>query len=382
MQKQTKIALVLNKDLARCRGILRGILQYSHSKPDWVLHTVASLSPSRLDLLKRWSPDGIIAEIPSKEDEKTLSKLRVPAVSVSNIFSGSRFPQVIADQTAIGQAVARHLLDRGLRNFGYLGLPVRQDTDLQYRGFAGAVKEAGGYLHTPPPIPVSAMADWASLDQKMSEWLLSVPKPCGLMLWDDDWGMWITQLCRLSNVRVPDDAALVGVNDDTLNCELAEPALSAVGIPLQQIGHAAAEMLDEMLGGGKPTGPRYIPHLTITTRPSSDILTMPDADLVAAVRYIRSMAHTKIGVEDILAAVPVSRRILERKFRKFLDRTPLQEIRRTQVDLAKRLLAQTDAPLKDIGARIGFDNVYHLCRTFKQQTGLTPMQYRRQFRVR
>jgi LacI family transcriptional regulator len=375
----TKIALILNKDLVRCRGILRGILQHSHECPNWILHTAASLSSSRVELLRQWAPDGIIAEVLTQEDEQALTQFKVPTVAVSMVVAASRFPHVVAHHRSIGEAVAQHLLDRQVRNFGYVGPAGREDVRLQQAGFARAVQRAGAYLHPLSPTPGS---DWASMDRRMSEWLLALPRPFGLMLWDDDWGLWITQLCRLARIRVPDEASLVGVNDDRLNCELSDPALSSVGIPLQQIGQTAARVLGTMLSGRRP--PRrltLIPHLGVTARPSSDILTIPDPDLAAALRYIRGNAHTRIGVRDILSAVPVSRRILERKFREHLDTTPLQFIRKTQVDMAMNLLARTDAPLKDIAARIGFDNVYHLCRMFKRHTATTPMQYRRQFRA-
>ncbi len=375
-----RIALVLNKDLVRCRGILRGILRHARGSPDWILHTVASLSPSRMELLKRWSPDGIIAEVLSDADETALRKFDVPTVSVSQVIDSKVFPRVIPDHASIGEAVGRHLVEGQLRDFGYIGPPGREDARLQRGGFARVIAQSGGRLHESPPMIWGA--DWSSMDERMGEWLARLPRPFGLMLFDDDWGLWVTQLCRLRQIRIPDEAAVVGVNDDRLNCDLAEPALSSVGIPLEQIGIHAAQVLARMLSGRKASPHTVkVPHLGVTSRPSSDILTIPDPDIVAAVRFVRTHAHTRIGVRDILVAVPVSRRILERKFREHLGCTPLQIIRRTQIEAAQQLLARADSSLKDIAQQIGFDNVYHLCRLFKKLTGQTPMQYRRQFRA-
>jgi LacI family transcriptional regulator len=383
-QKLTKIALVLDKGLNYWRGVLHGVLGYAHARPQWVLHSVADLSPGRLAMLRRWAPAGIVADVATPEAEAALAALGMPVVCVSHALAEQRFPRVGVDDEAIGTAVAQHYLERGIRHFAYFGRPDRADSRAQVHGFADAARTGGGTFHGEPTLPSSSQSgEWTSLDQILSDWLVPLPRPLGLMLWDDDWGLWLTQVCRVAGLRVPDDVAIVGVNDDRLNCELTSPPLSSIGVPRERLGHEAAALLDRLLAGdAPPTDPLLIPPLELSVRHSSDVLALDDPDLLAAVRFIHEKSHLHINVEDILKEVPIGRRVLERKFRGILGRSPLHEIRRARVNRAKRLLALTDATLRQVAERAGFETIYHLCRTFRKETGQTAMQYRRQFRMR
>jgi LacI family transcriptional regulator len=145
----------------------------------------------------------------------------------------------------------------------------------------------------------------------------------------------------------------------------------------------AAALLDRLIvGEPPPPEPLLIPPLELSVRHSSDVLALDDPDLLAAVRFIHENSHQHISVEDVLKEVPIGRRLLERKFRSILGRSPLHEIRRARVDRAKRMLSLTDATLRQVAERSGFETIYHLCRTFRKETGQTAMQYRRQFRMR
>lgn len=385
MDDLTKIALVLNKELGHWRAVMHGVLGYAHGKPEWILHSVTNIGPLQMDVLRRWRPAGVIADVQDQATESWLMDLKVPVVSVSNYLSDYRVPRVGVDDHRLGEAVARHLLDRGLRSFAYFGRPDRQESRTQRAAFEATIRQAG--IDTPllpqPPFPGLDMSQgWTTSDHVLATWLLSMPRPLGLMLCDDDWGLWFTQVCRKAKLRVPDDVAIVGVNDNRLNCELSNPPLSSIGVPLQRIGHDAAALLDRLMAGEKPPGqPLLLPPLEVTVRASSNILAIDDPDLRAAVRFIADSSHLPITVDDVLREVPVSRRVLERKFRKVLGRSPSQEIRRVHIERAKRMLAYTDASLQQVSDRCGFGTMYHLCRIFRRETGQTPMGYRKQFRL-
>ena len=183
--------------------------------------------------------------------------------------------------------------------------------------------------------------------------------------------------CRRIGVSVPDDVAVVGVDNDDLLCSLSDPPLSSVVPDTHRTGYEAAGILDRMMAGESlDSGLTLIAPKGIVTRQSSDVLATADADVSAAVRFIRDHACDGIKVEDVLRVVPVSRRILESRFKKMLGHTPHEEILRMQLHRVRELLEETDLPLATIANRAGFKYVEYLSVVFKRQYGMPPSQFR------
>jgi LacI family transcriptional regulator len=184
-------------------------------------------------------------------------------------------------------------------------------------------------------------------------------------------------------LRVPEDVAILGCDNDELICTLAHPPLSSIQNVGEQTAFEACAMLERWLDGHPPPEkPLLVPPPGVVVRQSSDILTIPDADLRAAVRFIRNHVEEMIGVDDILREVMISRRSLERKFKTHLGRSPLDEIRRARVERVKELLSGSDMPMPQIAARAGFSGPDRLAVVFKDETGMAPTDYRKQFRLR
>ncbi|MGF1632540.1 MAG: substrate-binding domain-containing protein [Phycisphaerae bacterium] len=383
MVPETRIALIVDKDAAPWRAILGGVLEFSRSQPAWILHSVRRLDEARLEILRRWRPAGVIARVESAEVESALMGLGVPVVCFSSSLTQMRLPLVRVDDHAIGRMIGDHFLTYGLRHFTYFG-PENPAGLEQRAGFLQAIEEAGiseGLQPAPSWTSLDMSQAWTSSDQVLGQWLHKLPRPFGLMLHNDEWGLWLTQVCRQAGLRVPEDVAIVGVNDDELNCTLATPPLSSVRIATRRMGHAAASLLERLLSGRTaPSEPIRVAPLAVTVRQSSSVLAVEDADVAAAVHFIGQASAQPLSVDDVLRHVPVARRVLERKFKAMLGRTPLQEIRRAHLNRAKELLARTDLKLDRVAARSGFGSMYHLCRIFKRETSQTPMEYRRQFR--
>lgn len=193
--------------------------------------------------------------------------------------------------------------------------------------------------------------------------------------------MQLTEACRQVGLRIPEDAALLGAEDDDLYCELARPALSSVRVPAEQIGREAAALLDRLLDGARPPRqPILLPPQGVVARRSSEVLAIDDPDVVAAARFIRGHGHLPLFVADVLREVPVERRSLERRFRKALGRGIWEEIRRVHVERAKRLLAETDQSIKAIAKQSGFTDFRHMAVVFRKELGLSPTAYRSRVR--
>jgi LacI family transcriptional regulator len=190
-------------------------------------------------------------------------------------------------------------------------------------------------------------------------------------------GQHVLNACRRLGVAVPDDVAVIGVDNDDLLCDLSDPPLSSVIPNTRRTGYEAAKLLDEMMCGRKVGALTHlIPPLGIMTRQSTDVLAIDDRNVARAVHYIRQHACDGITVDHVLKAVPQSRRMLESRFRKVIGRTPHEEILRVKLNRVKRLLTETDLPLEQIAERSGFTHVEYLTVAFKREVGMPPSKYR------
>ena len=213
-----------------------------------------------------------------------------------------------------------------------------------------------------------------------ARWIKKLPKPLGVMTGNDPRGIQLLDACRRAGVAVPEEVAVVGVDNDELVCELAYPPLSSVIPDAARIGYEAAALLDRLMDGQPaPAAMQTIPPLGVAVRQSSDVTAIADPRLADAMRFIRENACSGIGVGDVLDHVAVSRSVLQRLFRKEFDRTILDTITGVRVERVKQLLAETDMPLAEIAQRAGFSYMEYLSTTFRRQTGWTLAAYRREF---
>jgi LacI family transcriptional regulator len=209
--------------------------------------------------------------------------------------------------------------------------------------------------------------------------LSGLPKPVAVFACYDNRGQQVLEACRRAGLAVPEDVAVLGVDNDEVLCLLSPPPLSSVILNPRRAGWEAAALLALMMGGEKVSDePLLIPSIGIATRQSSDILAVGDAKLAAALRYIREHACEGIRVSDVLRHCPMARRALEEKFHRFIGRTPRQEILRVRINRVKELLIGTGLPVGEIAERAGFEPET-LSSVFRQVTNLAPSEYRRRY---
>lgn len=266
---------------------------------------------------------------------------------------------------------------------GFIGHPRHLYSTQREAGFRQGLSPHGqppSCFYERPSVTYRQRGHMLAVQEGLQRWVQSLPKPVGIFACHDVWGLQVVEACRLAELRVPEDVAIIGVDNDDLLCELARPSLSSVAVPAERIGYEAAALLERLLRRAKPPRqPILIPSSGIVARQSSDVLALRDSDVAAAVRFIRDHAHQPLCVADVLREVPVGRRSLERRFRAALNRGLWEEIRRVHMDRAKQLLATTVQPVAEVADKAGFSDVQQLSRVFRQETGLTPSAYRRQF---
>ena len=213
--------------------------------------------------------------------------------------------------------------------------------------------------------------------KRLARWLSRLPKPVGLLAANDQRGRHVLEAARLAGVRVPDELAVIGVDNDEVLCEMSTPSLSSVDLDARRVGFEGAAALDRLMRGKPaPKRPVVIEPLGVIARRSTDVLAIEDDLVVAALRFIRAHNQKPIRVKDVLDTVSVSRKTLEIKFLRFLGRTPYSEIQRVRLLNVVDLLTRTDWPLKKISAATGFACVQHLHSAFRRLAGMTPTKYR------
>lgn len=367
------------------RGVLRGIERYARTR-GWHIQ-LAPFDAAFFEQAAAGRPDGAIVDPDRAEWVPRLEGLRCPIVSVLSLWNTPGRPGVAMDNVAVGRLAAEYFLGKGFASFGFVGSGWAAFSEGRERGFRERLAEAGERAATfdlaAEPADPDPTDGWGRRERLLSAWLGGLPKPVGVLAMNDVPGQELARCCATLGLHVPDEVAILGVDNDDVFCELARPSLSSVDLPWEAIGVEAAKLLERMAAGhAAPAQPLLLPPSRVVTRGSTDVLAIEDAAVARAVRFIREHAHRSIGVDEAAAAAAVSRRVLEKRFRRSLRRSPLEEIRLRRIELAKDLLVNTDLPLGDIAERCGFATAQRFSTTFRQLTGDKPIGYRKRFRLR
>ncbi len=385
MSQSRRIALFMGQDVGFCRDVIRGIRAYAIDKPEWVFQNGPPES-SVVQAFRQWKPHGIIAQLLTAELAGEVLKLRKPVVDTSCSVPRLRAPVVDVDHEAVGRLAAEHFLERGHRHFGFFGSDWAHYSKLREASFRRRLAQAGHTVsacYVEYLLRLPALMESKRAAARVRRWLEGLPKPVAILAANDIPARELADACRRFALRVPDDVALLGVDNDDLECGLTSPPLSSVATPARRIGYEAAKLLDELMAG-KPA-PRqgvFLPPIGVVTRASTDALAIPDAAEVAALNFIRSRAADDIRVDEVAAEAAAGRRMLEYKFRHLVGHTILEEIRRVRLQRVKQLLSDTDLPMPAIARRAGFSTPQRMSVVFRQATGLTPSAYRQQTQVR
>ena len=385
MVDELNVAVIVETSNSYARGILRGIHDYAKSRR-WTLY-LTEHGRHEIDesFAGNWKFDGIIARIETDRMAGIITAMDVPTVDVSAARLVQGIPWVETDDEAITRLALEHLRDCGLQNFAFFGDPFYNWSIWRQQAFErilGRSDRMRSHIFN-LPARKEPRVRWWTQREAIRAWLDSLPKPVGIFACYDGCGQQLLEICRYYEIAVPGDVAIIGVDNDELLCEITTPSMSSVVPNAFRTGVYAAEILDRLLRGEKLSGRKHsIAPLGVRKRVSTDVLAVEDQHVAQAVAFIRNNAHKNIGVQDVLCSIPLSRRVLEARFRKALNRTPHQEIQRVRTNAVRELLLETDMSLSEISAAIGIEHPEYLSVFFKKETGLTPREYRDQARAR
>ncbi len=377
--RRPRVALIVETSLASGRDILRGIARYLRAHGPWsIYHEPRALEESVPPWLTQWQGDGIIARIQNRPIADAVVGTRLPVVDVLGLVPGLPIPLVHVDDRAIARLGAEHLLERGFRHFGFCAVEGANWSDARQTEFEAIVGQAGfecSICRLPPD--TRGLSTWESQQDLLTDWVRALPRPVGVMVCNDPRGQLVLEAARRADAAVPEQVAVIGVDNDEPLCEISYPPLSSIKPDHGQVGYEAAALLDGMLHGETaPQEPVFVPPGGLVARLSTDVLAIDDPHVASAVRFIREHACDGIGIEDIVANVPLSRSTLQRRFRKVLGQTVHDEILRIRLRRVEELLVDTELPLELVADKAGFAHRQYLGEVFKARTGHTLAQYR------
>jgi LacI family transcriptional regulator len=379
MSERLKVALLIETSNSYGRELLLGVRRWLQENRSWSIrlyeHARDAGIPNWVD---KWQGHGMIARVTSEQMAKSLLETKLPVVDVAAALPDPVFPRVVTDSRAATRLAAEHLIEIGFRNFGYCGDRNYWWSVLREQYFKESLQESGYACLVFPQSQArkSNIASDAEMDA-LAKWLLALPKPVGILACYDLRGQQVLEACSMAGLKVPDEVAVIGVHNDKLLCDLCEPPLTSVIPNAQRAGYEAASLLSRLMAGDKPPlETQMIAPVGVAHRQSTDVVAVDDPRVSAAIRYIRDHATEKLSVNDVLHAVPMSRTLLERNFKRLLGQTPREAIIRAKLTHVRTMLSETDLPIALIAERTGFEHSEYLSVAFRRETGQTPSAYR------
>jgi LacI family transcriptional regulator len=379
-----KVALLIETSREYGRGVLRGIVRYARLHGPWAFYVTPGDFEQALPEMKHWGGTGIIARIETAKVAQAILATGLPVVALdlseNQLAPGSPLSDVCelyTDSYHAAQLAAIHLVERGFRYYAFVGIADRVWSKRRCESFVKHIKQTGykTFIYEPPKNKHER--EWGREQKYMADWLRSLPKPIGLLAGNDDRGRDVLEACRAANIGVPEEVAVVGVDNDALLCELANPPLSSVSLNAEHGGFEAAALLDRLMSGRVSSPERIVVEpLQVVTRRSTDVVALEDLEVAHAIRFIHENAGRSIRVKDIVDALGISRRTLEIRFRRSIGKSMNEKIQQAHLERAKRLLLETDLPLPKVAEAAGYNSTSYLAVVFHEAFAMTPAKFR------
>jgi LacI family transcriptional regulator len=380
MSAKYRVALIIETSSIYGRQLLEGVIKYIRSHDEWsVFLEQRDLSTEPPRWLNHWDGDGILSRATTPQLAEVVAAKKMPLVELTDRRDDLGFAHVWSDDAEIGVMAAEHLLERGFRHLAFCGFTGEAWSERRQAAFSDCVEKKLGETEIYNSTWLGKVArPWEEEQEHLIKWIHQLPKPVGIFACNDVRGQQILNACLEHEISVPEEVAVIGADNDQILCQLCSPQLSSVIPNAEVVGFRAAEILGQLMDGQEVNNrEQLIKPIGIVTRQSTDVVAIEDQDIATALKYIREHACTGISVDDVLEQVPMSRSSLERKMRKYLDRSPQQEIRIVQVKRAQQLLTDTDLSMDRIAGMCGFQHPEYMHVVFRRELGQTPGSYRK-----
>jgi LacI family transcriptional regulator len=380
------IKLILLSDFSEEYGknLLRGINRYSKDHGPWTFCKMPAYYRETIGIdgilqwAKEWEADGIIGQFYNDEEVKKFTHAGIPVIAQDFKERFTDIPNISGAYHETGRLAAEYFLKKGFKNFAFYGFDNIVWSRERAEGFDQRIKEAGYSVHLNQMKESKSGDLWYYKPSALSDWLKSLPKPIALLSCDDNQGHHITEAARHAGIRIPDEIAVLGVDNDEMICDLSDPALSSIELDTEKGGYEAARLMEKMIKSKVLSAPDIIVKPTqVVTRHSTDVFASKDKYVVNVLKYIHTNLDKNLKVDQVLKEVPLSRRSLEKRFMLTTGYPVYEYIYNQRIEKFTQKLLETDMTIFEIALDLGLSDSKNIARQFKQIKGVTPMEYRK-----
>jgi LacI family transcriptional regulator len=381
-----KILILFDYSSEFSRRLLRGLIQYSKEHGPWIFYRLPAYYKTLygkegiVEWAKEWKADAIIARW---DDEGTniLATLNIPIVLQNYKERSPYFSNLTGDYFGTGQMAANFFIKRRYRNFAFYGNKGVVWSRERAEGFRTQIEKTGeNYYYSYFESENLDGEEWGTSHIQLDEWLLSLPKPVGLFACDDNFALRISQICKINNIKIPEEISLLGVDNDELICNLSDPPISSIVTDVERGGYEAGRLIDRLMKGERKEPFNIVIKPTrFELRKSTEKYNVSNEHISKVVNYIENNFTSDINIEAFSEMVPLSRRNLEVKFKEEMGTSIYQFILQCRIDYFAHLLLTTDRTLFDLALESGFNDCKNISRIFKKMKGYTPVEYRKKY---
>lgn len=374
-----KILLIIDYSIESDRELLRGMVRYSKDHGGWLFHKMPSHFEKLtngwkhvIDWADQWKADAIVGHWPW-EEMGSLSSLNIPIVLENHKSRSSFFSNLTGDYFGTGVLAASFFLKKRYKDFAFFGLKGIIWSEERLQGYKEEIESKGGNLHS------MMVNDPFEERDEVEKWLHSLPKPVALLACNDEHAFFISNICKVEGIQIPDKIALLGIDNDELLCQIADPQISSIAIKVEQGGYRLGELLDKQFesGNARPFNIVIKPG-EIIERNSTRLHNIRDPYVERIVSYIDNNFDQYITLDQVFSQAPLSRRSLEIRFKKEMNGTTVYKyLLWCRMQRFAQLLSTTDYSVQEIAEMCGVLNYPNISRAFKSQFGCTPKEYRR-----
>ena len=368
------------------RGLWDGIVEYASLHRQWLLYSPLSLQFEADDAeifnwLKSFKPDGIIVPNSRKSLDKILT-LKIPIIIHRNLNERiPGWPTIIGNGKRIGEMAAEHFKALGFKYYSYYIYDGEVPMQERAESFTNSVKESSNEVFPISNPRPHNLLSWNKELNVLAEQLKAIPKPAAIMAGDDILAVNILRACGIAGLLIPQEIAILGINNTNTICETQIPNISSVALSYCSAGFEAAKLLDQMMN--KETEPDeqtvVIEPTAVIARQSTDFSAIDDIDIAKAMSYIRHNTSGLLQVSDVAEHISLSKNSLQKRFKKAVGSSVAQEIRRACVDRIADMLVNSNFTITEIALSIGFSDSDHISRYFRKQKGISPLAYRKKY---
>ncbi|PKP07481.1 MAG: transcriptional regulator [Bacteroidetes bacterium HGW-Bacteroidetes-5] len=380
-----KILILTDFTSTYSRSLLRGIVKYSQEVEELSFYRMPLFYRSAygdkyvISWAKKWKADAIIGQLQDL-NISLYSKLNIPIIIQNYYDRANNVINLTGDYIGTGYLAADFFMKRGFKNFAYYGIVETIWSRERYQGYKERVEENSLSFYEYLENERSRERRAFNLDN-LAKWLKSLPKPIAIFACDDQYALYISETCKIHDISIPNEISLMGVDNDNLFCNISNPPLSSILLDVEYGGYLVAKTICQLIKG-EITQPEdiFVRAIQIVKRESTEKFTIRDRYILNVVEHIEHNFKNTISVDSLLKIVPLSRRVLEKRFRQNTGSSIYNYILSLRVENICHLLINTDRSIEYIATESGFKSNQNMSKLFFQFKQMTPSEYRKNYR--